>query len=553
MERSLNKQYVNGDPEWWRRAVVYQIYPRSFQDSNGDGIGDLRGIIQRIPYLVDLGVDAVWLSPFYPSPMKDFGYDVADYCGVDPMFGSLEDFDQMLSEFHRNQVRVIVDLVPNHSSDEHVWFQESASSRESSKRDWYIWRDASTDGGPPNNWSSFFGGPAWSWHEPTGQFYMHQFHSGQPELNYRNPDVVEAMKAAMRFWLDRGVDGFRTDVAWTLLKDEQFRDEPLNSDWDGVDPHGRLEHIYTQDVPGIHDLMKVFRSVVDEYDEKVFIGEIYLPDEKLVSYYGDADDEFHLPFNFSLVSNPDWSAASVRTLVEDYLSSLPVGACQNWVLNNHDRVRLATRAGEDQVKVSALLLLSLGGCTTLYYGEEIGMPNGDIPVDKIQDPWALQVPDKAHIFGRDPVRTPMHWDQSPSAGFSEGEAWLPVQSNLSRVSVEAQRGSADSALEFYRTLMEYRRRNPAFVDSKASFDGFDRDEDSDLLVFRKFGDTGPEAEQKWLVILNMSSKSHVFQGSESFEAQVVACASGRYCENQRLDLNSEMQIQPNEALLLELV
>lgn len=537
-----------GDQDWWRRAVVYQIYPRSFQDSNNDGIGDLQGVIQRIPYLEQLGVDAVWLSPFYPSPMKDFGYDVANYCDVDPIFGSLEDFDKMLAALHEVGIRVIVDLVPNHSSDEHEWFRESASSRDSKKRDWYIWRDAAPDGGVPNNWSSFFGGPAWTWHEPTGQYYMHQFHSGQPELNYRNPKVLEAMKNVMRFWLDRGVDGFRTDVAWALLKDEHFRDEPLNENWDGVDPHGRLEHIYTQDVPGIHQLMKDLRAVLDEYEEKVFIGEIYLPNKKLMTYYGDSFDEFHLPFNFSLVTNPEWTAPSLKELIEDYLAHLPKGACQNWVLNNHDRIRLASKAGIEQVKVSALLLLGLGGCTTLYYGEEIGMPNGEIPNEKIQDPWALQVPDKAHIFGRDPVRTPMQWDQSLYAGFSKVEPWLPVQDNLEKVSVASQEGQQDSDLEFYRFLLKYRKENPLFVEAQAQF----LCSHPKLLIFTK-----ESQAKRWLVVLNLSAEEQSLTHTDSLKdfmlAKVAVSASGSWSPAEELSLGEgALHIPPNEALLVEL-
>jgi len=271
---------------WWQKGIIYQIYPRSYQDSNGDGIGDLQGIIQRLDYIKSLNIDAVWLSPIYPSPMHDFGYDVADYTGIHPMFGTMADFDQLLAETHRRGMRLLLDLVPNHTSDEHAWFLESRSSRDNPKRDWYIWRDPAPDGGPPNNWLSFFGGPAWTFDEKTGQYYLHQFVKQQPELNYRNLQVLQAMLDVMRFWLDKGVDGFRVDVIWLMLKDDQFRDEPLDPNWDGVRPFGRLQHIYTANLPGVHDIIRQMRAVLDEYTERMMVGEIYLPNKELVKYYG---------------------------------------------------------------------------------------------------------------------------------------------------------------------------------------------------------------------------------------------------------------------------
>ena len=283
------------NPLWWQKGIVYQIYPRSYQDSNNDGIGDLPGIRQRLDHLQSLNIDAIWLSPIYPSPMHDFGYDVADYTSIHPLFGTMADFDALLDEIHTRGLKLIIDLVPNHTSDEHPWFLESRGSRTNPKRDWYIWRDPAPDGGPPNNWLSFFGGPAWTFDETTKQYYLHQFATQQPELNYRHPEVLPAMLDVMRFWLDKGVDGFRVDVIWLMMKDAALRDEPPNPEWDGVEAFNSLRHIYTQNLPEVHDLIRQMRAVLDEYDERVMVGEIYLPFDELVTYYGANFDECHLP------------------------------------------------------------------------------------------------------------------------------------------------------------------------------------------------------------------------------------------------------------------
>ncbi|MGZ9165881.1 MAG: alpha-amylase family glycosyl hydrolase, partial [Anaerolineales bacterium] len=415
MTNNTDRNYL-----WWQKGVIYQIYPRSYQDSNGDGIGDLAGIVQRLDYLSNtLGVDAVWLSPIYPSPMHDFGYDVADYCDIHPLFGSLQDFDHLLAEVHQRGMKLILDLVPNHTSDEHPWFIESRSSRDDPKRDWYIWRDPTPDGGPPNNWLSHFGGPAWTFDERTGQYYLHQFVKQQPDLNYRNPDVAKAMLDIMRFWLDRGVDGFRVDVIGLIMKDPLFRDEPPNPAWNGVNPFASLQHIYTANLPEVHDLIRQMRAVLDSYDDRMMVGETYLPNEDLVIYYGGPDAlECHLPFNFQLITAP-WDAAGVRRMVDAYEAVLPPDAWPNWVLGNHDQHRLATRVGPGQAGVANMLLLTLRGTPTCYYGDELGMENVPIPLEKVQDPPAVNQPEIAHIVGRDPERTPMQWDTSPNAGFSE--------------------------------------------------------------------------------------------------------------------------------------
>ncbi len=313
-------------PLWWQKGIIYQIYPRSFADASGDGVGDLPGILRRLEYLHSLQIDALWLSPIYPSPMADGGYDVSDFRGIDPVFGSMADFDRLLAATHRLGLRLIMDLVPNHTSDRHPWFLESRSSRNSPLRNWYIWRDPGPGGGPPNNWISYFGGPSWTLDEQTGQYYLHLFLKEQPDLNYRHPDVLPAMLDIMRFWLDRGVDGFRVDVILLTAKDARLRNEPPNPDYrPGDPPHKSLHHLYSRDLPQVHEYVRMMRDVVDEYAGRMMLGEVYLPFERLMNYYGVHLDEFHLPFNFHLIS-AKWEARLVRRIVETYEAALPQGA-----------------------------------------------------------------------------------------------------------------------------------------------------------------------------------------------------------------------------------
>ena len=494
----------NSNYLWWQTGVIYQIYPRSYQDSNGDGIGDLPGITQRLDYLSDtLGIDAVWLSPIYPSPMHDFGYDVADYIDIHPLFGTLADFDKLLKETHDRGMKLILDLVPNHTSDEHPWFLESRSSRDNSKRDWYLWRDPAPDGGPPNNWLSHFGGPAWSFDEPTGQYYLHQFVKQQPDLNYRNPDVVAAILDVMRFWLDRGVDGFRVDVIGLMMKDPEFRDEPINPNWDGVYPFTRLQHIYTANLPEVHELIHEMRKVLDSYDDRMMVGETYLPNDMLMKYYGTSDKlECHLPFNFQLIL-AKWDAAGVRKMVDEYEAALLSDGWPNWVLGNHDQHRLATRVGKDQARVANMLLLTLRGTPTCYYGDEIGMEDVPIPPEKVQDPPAVNQPEIAHIVGRDPERTPMQWDDSPNAGFASPEVedlWLPLASNYREVNVARQLEDPRSFLNYFRKLLAFRKSTPALLwGSYNSIDPGSREAQESCFVFeRQAGD------QRLLIALNFS-------------------------------------------------
>jgi alpha-glucosidase len=441
---------------WWQRGIIYQIYPRSFADSNGDGVGDLRGILGALDYLHWLGIDAVWLSPIYPSPMADFGYDITDYTAIHPLFGSLADMDALLQAAHDRQLKVILDFVPNHTSDQHPWFQASQRSRTHPKRDWYIWKDAKPDGAPPNNWLSVFGGPAWTWSDATAQYYYHAFLPEQPDLHWRQPDVRAAMYAAMRFWLDRGVDGFRVDVLWHLIKDAAFRDNPPNPDYHpGEIPYNALIPAYSTDQPEVHEIVQEMRTLVDQYTERVLIGEIYLPIRQLVAYYGPADNGAHLPFNFQLITLP-WDARRIAAAISEYEGALPPQAWPNWVLGNHDQPRLASRVGMAQVRVAAMLLLTLRGTPTLYYGDEIGMRDGVLAPEEFQDPQGKNIG-----LSRDPQRTPMQWSSAPGAGFTTETPWLPLASDYATQNVEQQRQDPTSMLRLYQRLIALRRSEPA--------------------------------------------------------------------------------------------
>ncbi len=451
---------MSDDRCWWKCGVIYQVYPRSFQDSNGDGVGDLPGITTRLDYLQWLGVDALWLSPFYPSPQADFGYDIADHCNVDPLFGSLEDFDRLLSEAHRRGLRVLLDYVPNHTSDQHPWFAQSRASRGNPRRDWYIWRNPGPDGAPPNNWLSTFGGPAWTWDETTRQFFYHSYLREQPDLNWRNPQVEQAMLDILRFWLDRGVDGFRIDALRKVIKDASFRDNPPNPDWDpSGNPYKRLLPVFSASRPGVHDIIRRMRDVLDGYTDRVMIGELYEPLEKLVTYYGSTDaPECHLPFNFLLLKTP-WNAGALRAAIARYEKLLPQHGWPNWVLGNHDKSRIASRVGEAQARVAAMLLLTLRGTPTLYYGDELGLHDVPVPPHLVQDPWEKNVPGLG--LGRDPERAPMPWDASPHAGFSSTDPWLPIEPRFESVCVQRQREDPRSILSLHRALIALRRSEPA--------------------------------------------------------------------------------------------
>ena len=460
---------MNSTHAWWQTGTIYQIYPRSFKDSNGDGIGDLAGVIEKLDYLSDtLGVDAIWLSPFYPSPMADFGYDITDYLDVDPIFGYLDTFQELVRQTHRRGLKVIIDFVPNHTSDQHAWFQESRASRENPKRDWYIWADAKLDGSPPNNWLSVFGGPAWEWEAITGQYYLHSFLKEQPDLNWRNPQVKKTMFEVVRTWLERGVDGLRIDVAHFIMKDPLLRDNQLKPQA-SLTMHKSLGefdtqiHLHDHGHPDVHQVYRELRQLLEAYsrDQPRFaVGEIHLFDwQTWATYYGEELDELHMPFNFQLLGVP-WRASAVRRVVDAQEAALPTGAWPNYVMGNHDEFRLASRVGVTGARLAAMLLLTLRGTPTIYNGDEIGMTNVPIPPQAMQDPWGARMPG----LGRDPYRTPMQWTPGPHAGFAPPDTaglWLPLGEDHRRVNVERQLAEQDSLLNLYRRLLALRKGSPA--------------------------------------------------------------------------------------------
>ncbi len=451
---------------WWKKGVIYQIYPRSFQDSDGDGIGDLRGIINRLDDLKTLGIDAIWLSPFYTSPLKDFGYDIADYTNIAPEYGDLGAFDELVTAAHARDIKVIVDYVPNHTSDEHAWFTESRASQDNPRADWYLWRDKKPDGSLPNNWGSMFGGPAWTWDETRQQYYFHQFDPGQPDLNWRNPAVLEAMLNVLRFWMDHGVDGFRMDVVYMIWKHPDMPDQPTNDNgWvrGEQDIYGTQQQIYAYNYEGIHDVMRAIRKTLDEHDAMA-VGEIWLDLKERMKYYGN-NDELHLPFNFGLIGNVSFDdvrplkAQDVRQLVEEYEAALPEGAWGNWVMGNHDASRVASRlGGEAAARVAAMMLLTLRGTPTIYQGEEIGMVNGTLDAEYIRDPQGIRL---GAAMSRDRCRTPMQWDGSEDGGFTTGTPWLPVNPDHTTRNVSTLRGDARSIYTVYQQLLAVRHTSAA--------------------------------------------------------------------------------------------
>jgi alpha-glucosidase len=450
---------------WWKHGVIYQIYPRSFADSNGDGTGDLQGLIDHLDYLAgtpdSLGIDAIWLSPIYPSPGHDFGYDVSSYCEIDPLFGDLQLFRRLVDEAHRRGIRIILDLVLNHTSHLHPWFVESRASRNSPKRSWYLWQDPTPDMKPPNHWQGVFGGPAWTWDERTGQYYYHMFLPEQPDLNWRNPEVRAAIKDVFRFWLELGVDGFRLDVVNAYFKDEQLRENPACL---GLRPYDRQIHLFDQDRPELLDVYQELRSLLDEHSEAMMVGEVMGNDPALAARYcGNGRDALHLAFNFHATRQP-WNATRIQQAIVDFERLIHPHAWPCHVLSNHDLDRHATRFGGGQdsdrrARVAATLLLTLRGTPFLYYGEELGLQNTRIPRRELVDP-----PGKAYwpfYKGRDGARTPMPWHAGPHAGFSSSRPWLRLNADHQTRNVAVQQENPDSIFHHYRQLLALRRQTPA--------------------------------------------------------------------------------------------
>jgi alpha-glucosidase len=531
------------DDDWWKRGVIYEVCVPTFQDSNGDGIGDLPGVRQRLDYLQWLGVDALWLTPFFPTLLTDFGYDIIDHAAVDPRMGTLDDFDGLLADVHARGMRVILDLVPNHTSDHHAWFRESAASRTSEKRNWYVWADPAPGGGPPNNWQSDLGGSAWRWHAASRQYFYTAFAEDQPDLNWRAPRVREAIAHVMRFWLDRGVDGFRVDVLWHLAKDQLLRDNPANPDFNPAKDSSckSLVPAYSADQPDVHDFVAKLREIIDSYDQRLLIGEVYLPIGELVRYYGVERSGVHLPFNFQLIQQ-SWNAREIRRAVDEYEGSVRADEWPNWVLGNHDQPRVATRIGRDQARVAALLVLTLRGTPTLYNGDELGMLNADIKREDMLDPRARSCEGKG--IGRDPFRTPMQWDSSPQAGFTAGKPWLPLAGDHAETNVAAQRDDADSMLALHRELLALRKTSRALC--TGSYLPIPVDDADDVFAYARFA-----ADEAYLVALNLSDVARRFTLSPRIsDGEVVLSTRERGSRGRRV--SRDIELRPHEGLLVRL-
>jgi alpha-glucosidase len=548
----MQRRLPSGKAPWWQHAVFYEIYPRSFKDSNGDGIGDLNGIASKLDYLAGLGIDAIWITPFYPSPQVDFGYDVSDYENIDPQFGTLADFDRLVGAAHKRRIKIIVDYVLNHTSDQHPFFVASRSSRNSPYRNWYIWRDPK-NGGPPNNWSSSFGPIAWTLDEKTGQYYYHRFYSQQPDLNWRNPEVEKRMFQTVHFWLARGVDGFRLDAVNYLLEDPQYRDNPVLPE---LRPGSTTEHLqelkYNRDLPELHEAMMRLRSFTDRYDpNRVLIGEAYVPQwDILMRYYGPNNNQLQLPFNFFLVMGKvrtSLDANAFRSVINDSEKALR-GRWTTYVLSNHDIPRAYDRYGDGQhndeiAKLLATMLLTLRGSPFLYYGEEIGMVTTEPKnIEEVRDPvgkryWPANK-------GRDGERTPMQWDQTAQAGFTTGEPWLKIPPTASERNVALAGRDPNSILNFYRTLIRLRRGSSALLDG----DYLSVGDDPYIFAYRR-----QSAAQTMIVALNMSNQSRTLRLKQGTlpDASGLRLVSSNLNTGKKQITNGQLQLAPFEAVILE--
>lgn len=468
--------------DWWRGAVVYQVYPRSFQDTDGDGIGDIKGIIERLPYIASLGVDAIWLSPFFTSPQADMGYDVSDYCDVDPMFGTLADFDAMMKEAKRLGLKVIIDQVISHTSDQHPWFKESRASRDNPKADWYVWAAAKPDGTAPNNWLSVFGGPAWEWDGVRKQYYMHNFLASQPDLNFHNKAVQDAVLDAVRFWLDRGVDGFRLDTVNYYFHDKELRDNPphvpdsedAGLDAPDVNPYGMQSHLYDKTQPENIEFLKRFRALLDQYPDRTTVGEVGdgARSLKTVAAYTSGGDKLHMCYTFDLLG-PDFTPSHIRHCVESFQKQVKDGwVC--WAFSNHDVTRHVSRfvqqpqEREAVAQLAISVLSALRGSICLYQGEELGLPEAELAFEDLRDPYGIRF--WPAFKGRDGCRTPMVWEEGKTqAGFSSAKPWLPVPAEHQALSIDVQERDGGSVLAHYRATLAFRKSHPALIDGDMEF------------------------------------------------------------------------------------
>jgi alpha-glucosidase len=494
---------TNTGADWWRGGVIYQVYPRSYQDTSGDGIGDLKGITRRLDHIASLGVDAIWLSPFFASPMADMGYDVSDYCDVDPMFGTLADFDALVERAHELGLKIIIDQVLSHSSDQHPWFKESRSSRDNPKADWYVWADPKRDGTAPNNWLSIFGGPAWEWDGVRKQYYMHNFLASQPDLNFHNPAVQETLLKTVKFWLDRDVDGFRLDTVNFFVHDKHLRNNPpLEHDPDAVgldapdvNPYGMQNHLHDKTQPENIDFLKRFRALLDTYEGRTSVGEVGdgARSLKTVANYTSGGDKLHMCYTFDLLS-PDFTADHIRRCVIEFQKQVSDGwVC--WAFSNHDVMRHVSRFAhrpseyETVAKLAISILACLRGSICLYQGEEIGLPEAELEFEELTDPYGIRF--WPAFKGRDGCRTPMVWDpQQPHGGFSMAKPWLPVKAEHLALAVDGQDGVEGSVLEHYRAVLAFRKSHAVLFDGDMMFLGgnadllaFTREKDGERLVF----------------------------------------------------------------------
>jgi alpha-glucosidase len=539
---------------WWQSAVFYQIYPWSFQDSNGDGIGDLRGIESRLDYLRDgtsasLDVDAIWLSPIYPSPMHDFGYDVSDYCNVDPRFGTLRDFDSLLQQAHRRGLRVIMDLVLNHTSDRHPWFLESRSSRHSSKADWYCWAEGKSFLRRPSNWNARFGGSSWTWESTRGQYYLHSFLKQQPDLNWQHHPVRAAMWDVVRFWLDRGVDGFRLDAINWLGKDLRWPNNPFRF---GLRGYTRQEHRYDRDQPVTHEIMQELRQLLSAYPDAVLIGEAAGDTPGGPSaFYGNGDNELHLVFDFRLLKST-WRAERFRRFLTEQVPAIPKGGWPTVVFSNHDQPRHIDRYGEDgdaeaRARAAALMLFTLPGTPFIYYGEELGMRNATLRYRELRDPYTKRFwPFRP---GRDPARTPMQWDKTAQAGFTSGRPWLPVAPDYAEHNVTQEAADPCSLLSLYKRLIGLRRSSPALMRGGTSVVYADM---RDCLLYERMAQSADGTTERMLTMVNFSERrievtlpESVGNGRTVLSTDPAGVSLGPMTRQVRLD--------PNEGRLVQLL
>lgn len=520
----------------WGHRIIYQIYPRSFKDSNGDGIGDLKGIIEELKYLKDLGIDAIWLSPLYPSPMHDFGYDISDYRDIDPIFGNLEEFDELIKTAHSMDIRILMDFVPNHTSSEHSWFKESCSSKINPKRDWYMWHAPDSKGNPPNNWLSQFGGPAWELDEKTGEYYLHTFDVSQPDLNWRNLEVVEEMLDTMRYWLNKGVDGFRVDVAYLLFKDPFFRDEPHNPSYspDHYSLYDSLLHTYTSALPETLQMIKTFNQVINEYDDRFMVCEIHTYFQEIIKLYKIVNHHSFAPFNFSFISIP-WNAQEQKRFLDEFDELVGQNYFPTYVLGNHDQPRIATKIGDKAARSAALLQLTLRGTPFIYYGEELGMKNVHVPAEKIKDPMAINM--KGFNLGRDPERGPMQWSDGKFAGFSISEPWLPPERNYIDKNVHTESNDPSSFLNLYKKIIKIRKTVKPLLNGEYVPVEFINDE--------VYGFIREYKNEKALVLVNFSDKEQAVKTPEG-KWQVLLST---YMDTEN-ELVNKINLRPSEGLIL---